>query len=219
MTSTPDYQPPPPWGPPQQHPVYDPQPSPPPEMGQSRGPGSRRFGLELSARTFIGLGALVAAVVACAAPFLRFWMESFSQTETGPRNTHLAIGGFGHYTYRPASAAAGQLHGHDTNYGLPLFIAAIVLAVAAIVLGAHKSNAVLPLLMAVIGGSMLGAIAVEALMDRASRSSFDNKNEQWSVGYGWWLMMLAGGLGAITAIAGTALVVTSSRALPTVQVQ
>ncbi len=166
--------------------------------------GARRRRAELAV---FGAAALT-GVLAVIAPFLVLWRYGFSNGLFAARTV---VNGWGAVSAQPASFASS--HSHDTDYGLPMVLAAGFLLGGAVVYAITR-RAVAAALPISVGASVAAGTALLLALDRGGRDSATTGTDTWAVGPGFWLIMAVGGLGVVAALAAAVLAALDLRAAP-----
>ncbi len=140
----------------------------------------------------------LAIVLALVAPFLTLWtFKTGGESRTSLSGWAVTSGG----------GSLDNAGGHDTRYGIVLYVGAAILIAAFVVLLVRRT-ATAGGLLAGLGGTFLAGIAAEAVADYSSRLSYNSSQYgDWGGGTGLWLMVIAGALGvaaAVLAIVATA---------------
>ncbi len=152
-----------------------------------------------------GAAALV-GVMAVVAPFLQLWRYTF---DNGLLAAQTVVNGWGSVSARPASFALS--HSHDTDYGLPMVLAAMCLVGGAAGYAITR-RAVVAVLPTSVGATLAAGSALLLTLDREGRDSASSGSDSWAVGPGFWLIVAVGGLGVVVALAAASLAATELRA-------
>jgi hypothetical protein len=158
-------------------------------------------------RAVFGAAALSGAL-AVVAPFLVVWRYGFSN---GAFAAQTVVNGWGSVSAQPASFASS--HSHDTDYGLPMILAAVFLVAGAAVYAVTRRAAVAALPTSV-GASLAAGTALILALDRGGRDSATTGTDTWAVGAGFWLIVATGALGIVVTLAATVLAALELRAAP-----
>lgn len=150
--------------------------------------------------------AVPVGILAAIAPFLQVWRYTYND---GLFGAYTVVNGWGSVSAHPASFATR--HSHDTNYGLPMMLAAVFLLVGAAIYAVTR-RAVTAALPISIGATLAAGTALLLTLDRGGRDSASTGNDSWAAGPGFWLIVVTGGLGVLVMIAGAVLAALDSRA-------
>lgn len=174
----------------------------PGEPSSAAGSGPRR------APAVVFGAAVLVGVMAAVAPFLALWRYTFNN---GVVEAQTVVTGWGSVSARPASFAMN--HSHDTNYGLPMVLAAVFLLAGAVVFAITR-RAVVAGLPTSIGSTLAAGSALLLSLDRGGRDSASTGSDTWAVGPGFWLIVAAGLLGLVVALAAAIMAALELRADP-----
>jgi hypothetical protein len=158
------------------------------------------------ARAVVFGAAVPVAVLAAIAPFLQVWRYTYNDGLFGAQTV---VNGWGSVSAHPASFATS--HSHDTNYGLPMALAAAFLLAGAVAFAITRRAAVAALPISV-GATLAGGTALLLTLDRGGRDSASTGSDSWAAGPGFWLIVVAGALGVLVMVAGAALAAVDARA-------
>jgi hypothetical protein len=150
-------------------------------------------------RVVFGAAALT-GVLALIAPFLVLWHYGFTD---GQFAAQTVVNGWGSVSAQPASFASS--HSHDTDYGLPMVLAAVFLLGGAFAYPFTRRAAAAALATSV-GASLAAGTALLLTLDRGGRDSATTGTDTWAVGPGFWLIVAAGGLGVLVALSAAVMV-------------
>lgn len=175
--------------------VPPPQPPPP---GWPDGP-SAPTAVQSSVRPTPWPGRILAAATAAVAtaailaPFLTFFrLQVPIVGETATED----VSGWGGLSFHGRQFASG---GHEIRYGVPLLVGAILLVGAALgLLGPRGLRAGLVALIA--GGATVAATAGIALLEANANASYDATPAHYSVGPGFWLLLVTGIVAAVLVL-------------------